>query len=356
MGYPVQIGNTLLPLRFNLILSNDHITGATGKTPTVTIDKNDGLGFVSPIGAVSELGNGIYQVAANASDASIIGPISLHATASGCDPSDETFLVVAYSPSLIPYGLTPSSSTISVESMITSVLKRINVLQAGETISAEDLADGFQRFGDFIDGLANERLMMYQMVRSTWTLNATKGVPGNPYTVGPSGDVNIARPIWIDHVNYNDTSQTPTLERPLSLITSDAYAAIPLKTLTSPLPGMVYYEPSFPTGSLYIWMVPTSSTLQGVIYAPTAVVRYGSPSDLIALPPGYNRFLRDNLALEFWPEWRENVPVDPTLVQSAMESKKQIKTANLRQLDLSIDPALLIRRGVRYSIYSDTSF
>ena len=99
--------------------------------------------------------------------------------------------------------------------------------------------------------------------------------------------------------------------------------------------------------------MPTQSNLQGVIYAPTATARFGATSDIIALPPGYNRFLRDNLALECWPEWRESVPVDPLLIKSAEESKRAIKLANVRMSDLAVDPALLGHRGLRYSIQSD---
>jgi hypothetical protein len=95
VSYQLPQENTSLPLRFLLVLASDHITGATGKTPTVTIAKNDGAGFVTPAGAVAELGNGWYAVAPNASDASEIGPLTLHATATACDPSDEEFVVVA---------------------------------------------------------------------------------------------------------------------------------------------------------------------------------------------------------------------------------------------------------------------
>ena len=88
MAYAIELGNTTQPLRFLMVLSADHVTGATGLTPTVTIAKNDGLGFASPLGAVSELGSGWYSVAANATDANTLGPISLHATGAGADPAD----------------------------------------------------------------------------------------------------------------------------------------------------------------------------------------------------------------------------------------------------------------------------
>lgn len=337
-----------------LVLTSDHITPATGKTPTVTIAKNDGVGFVTPSGSVSELGNGWYAVAPNATDASTLGPITLHATASGCDPSDEEFVVVNYSPTATTPTATPSTTTISVGDLITAALRRINVLQAGEPPTPDDFADGMLRFGDLIDALGIEPLTIYQVARTTWTLTSSKGYPGSPYTVGPSGDLNIARPMPnnIHAWAYQDTSVTPTQEYALWNLTEQAYRAIPQKTLTSPLPNSAYYEPTYPTGSLYLWQVPTKSQLQGVLYALTAIPVFGATSDLIALPPGYRRMLRDNLAVEFWPEYREGSPIDPELMRIAMESKALVKASNVRMTDLRLDPAVT-RRGGWYDINSD---
>ncbi len=95
--YEVKQSSTTRALLFQLISSSDHITGATGVTPTVTLSKN-GASFASPSGAVSEVGSGWYKVAGNATDSGTLGPLALHATGSGCDPCDALFQVVAYDP------------------------------------------------------------------------------------------------------------------------------------------------------------------------------------------------------------------------------------------------------------------
>ncbi len=97
MGISLKQSQTARPLVFNLRLSSDHVTGATGKSPTVTLSKN-GAAYASPAGAVTEIGNGDYKVAANATDANTLGGLRLYATAAGCDPAFETFEVVAYNP------------------------------------------------------------------------------------------------------------------------------------------------------------------------------------------------------------------------------------------------------------------
>jgi hypothetical protein len=110
MEYPIQQGQTTVPLVFLLISTTDHITGLTGASPAVTISKN-GAAFAVPAGAVTEIGNGWYKVAPNATDAGTLGPLALHATAAGADPCDVDFLVVAYSPYTTSLGLSLAKGT-----------------------------------------------------------------------------------------------------------------------------------------------------------------------------------------------------------------------------------------------------
>lgn len=96
-GYAIQQSTAIQPLIFLLVQSSDHITPLTGATPTVLLSKSGGA-FAAPAGAVTEIGDGWYQVAANATDSGTLGPLVLHATAASGDPCDAVFPVVAYNP------------------------------------------------------------------------------------------------------------------------------------------------------------------------------------------------------------------------------------------------------------------
>jgi len=86
------------PLFFFLTATADHIAGLTGATATVTISKN-GAAFGAPAGAVTEIANGWYQVAGNATDTNTLGDILLHATAASADPCDMVVAqVMAFNP------------------------------------------------------------------------------------------------------------------------------------------------------------------------------------------------------------------------------------------------------------------
>jgi hypothetical protein len=120
-GYDVLQGSASYPLVFLLVSSSDHISPLTGATPTVTLSKN-GAAFAAPSGLVSEIGSGWYKVAGNGTDTGTLGPLLLHATATGADPSDCLFPVVAYNPqSASNLGLTNLTVPLTAAQIATGV-------------------------------------------------------------------------------------------------------------------------------------------------------------------------------------------------------------------------------------------
>ena len=67
--------STSYPMNFFMADSTDHIAGKTGLEPTVTISKNGGA-FAAAAGAVTEIGNGWYSLAGNATDRNTLGEFS----------------------------------------------------------------------------------------------------------------------------------------------------------------------------------------------------------------------------------------------------------------------------------------
>jgi hypothetical protein len=238
--------------------------------------------------------------------------------------------------------------------LVEASLKRLRVVMAGGTPSAEDQADAFTRLNSLVRSWSLQPGTIHQVVRTTWTITASQA----SYTVGTSGNVAITRPASpsaINGVTVQDTSQSPVLEYPaVTPMDEDAYMAIPQKALTSTLPTSWYYAPTTPTGTLYPIPIPTSTTLQGVIYVPTPVAEFAALSTTIFLPDGYDLALTENLAVLLAPEF--GVPLDPVLVQSARESKRAIvnRTARVGTMDLSAVAGLFGRHGGHSDIYSGT--
>lgn len=225
---------------------------------------------------------------------------------------------------------------------ITAALQDLGIYEAGNTPAAEDSALALARVNEWIDGLANENLTIYTITRTTWTITSAAS-----YAVGSGSTVNVVRPISpqaIHNIGFQDTSVSPTLERLLGpCLTDDAYAAIPQKALTSPYPQFFYYNPTLPTGTLIPYPIPTSTTLQGVLYTETALTQFAALSTTFTLPPGYARFFRTNLTLEIAGAFQATP--SPALVQAAQESKAAIKRTNTRRLDMSSDPRAFVTRS-----------
>jgi len=159
--------------------------------------------------------------------------------------------------------------------------------------------------------------------------------------------------VFVQDVRFQDTSQDPDLEMGLSMLTDQAYANIPQKALTGTFPTSVYYNPTFSTGfaTLTFWPVPTSSTLQGVLYAPATLSQVSALSTTVLLQPGYQWFLQEQLAVFLAPEF--GVPVSPELRESAREAKANIKRANIRIVEQATWVGNLL--GGRYQPYDINS-
>lgn len=235
-----------------------------------------------------------------------------------------------------------------VRNIVADALRELGVLAAGEVATADDALSGLAALNRLVDQWAAERLMIYQQTRTVGTV--TSGT--QTYTVGTGGVVNVARPVYLDWVRFQDTSESPTQEYPLTELTDDAWAQVAQKTLTATLPIYYYYNPTFATGTISLWPVPTSTTLQLVVYAPQQVAEFAGLNTAISLPPGYRRMLVKNLALEMAPSYER--PAQPELIQQAIESKTVVKRANTRIRDLSFDPGVLMNNGRYFDINTGT--
>jgi hypothetical protein len=120
MSYEIKQSSTQSALLFFLTLSSDHVSPATGLSPTVTISKN-GAAFASPSGAVTEIANGWYKVAGNATDTNTLGPLALHASVATADNCDLVVAnIVAYNPQDSMLGVLTTQMSESYAAMSTA--------------------------------------------------------------------------------------------------------------------------------------------------------------------------------------------------------------------------------------------
>lgn len=342
MGYSVAQNNTTEPLLFLLVSSSDHISPLTGATPTVTLSKNGGA-FAAPVGAVSEVGSGWYAVAANALDANTLGPLVLHATATGADPADDQYEVLDPTDRSATVPGVPTTGVVSFTggSLIAGAMRLLGALGAGETLDSDLAATGLEVLNELLDGWQTQALLLYsdQRVVLTWTAGQSS------LTIGRVGaDLTEDRPLTIKAAGFLLASG---YEYPMRVLTLGAWANVVNKDFGATYPRGVYYEPTFPNGTLYLWPVPQGS-ISLVLYVGAQLGAVQNLTDLYQLPPGYLRALRYNLADALGAELGLAVPA--RVAQMANDAKADIKRQNLRLADLSSrDVATLGMGGRRLS-------
>ncbi len=232
----------------------------------------------------------------------------------------------------------------TAQNLIDRAMRLIGALESGESATATESADALTALNAMIESWQTERLVVFAYVDTAFTL-----VGGDAsYTVGPSGNFNLTpRPAKLENcfVRYG------TVDYPVQVVEQEQWFSIPDKTVTGDIPEYAYYEPTLPTGTLQVWPVPSvGNSLHIVTWSPVSTLAALSTS--VTLPPGYERALTYNLAVEIAPEF--GTEASPSVQQIAVESKAAIKRINNRKMLTTTEiPDML---GGNYDIYADREF
>jgi hypothetical protein len=232
--------------------------------------------------------------------------------------------------------------------LVTSTLRLIGVLASEETPSAADVRDCLFTANALIDGWGLQPLTMTTRARYVLDLVADQA----DYTVGLAGELPIAPPVRFAQINLIQATNTPPNEIPLQPLTYDAYQALLIKTLTSPLPTQWYFDRTTAAmATLSLWPTPTDSDLELALYTNVPTSQFDDADTVVELPWGYFKALRYTLALELAPEY--GVTPRPDVTAIASDSLSRLKASNVVMVDLAVDLGLHNRRRGNYNILTD---
>lgn len=234
----------------------------------------------------------------------------------------------------------------TVNDLVTSALQRLGVLAEGEVANAAQANDGLVALNDLIDQWKAERLNIYQLVTTTFPI-----VPSQAsYTVGTGGQINIDRPNFLDHVSFTDTTTTPNVYISVDPLTDDAWTSLAVPGMLGAIPRLYWWQTTYPLGKLWLWPIPTGTTLVGGVDVQSAISEFAALTTTVALPPGYRRMLRSNLALDLAADY--GVQPSPSLIKAAQDSLAVVKRSNVKMMDVSFSADQLIgNSGGSWSIY-----
>jgi hypothetical protein len=220
--------------------------------------------------------------------------------------------------------------------LIRSAMSKIGKLAAGETPSAEDIDVCVDRLNSLLGSFENENLFNYTATETTATLPAST----TSRTIGLAAQINVARPVELLPGCFSRVDNT---DYPMEVISRQEYNEISTKTLIgSVAPSVCFYDGDMTAPKVYFWPYATNS-VELHILTPTAPGAVADQNTVFNFPPGYQRMVENNLALEISPDF--NINPTPFLVAMAASTKRLLKRTNHKVGQLQVNYPEPYQRG-----------
>lgn len=209
--------------------------------------------------------------------------------------------------------------------IITKALQKIGAVTKTESVSADEASDGLSSLNGLISSWANDSLLVHGRSWETFTLTAGDG----EYTIGPTADFPTTRPVSLvaSYVRDADT------DYPLQVISDESYTLFIQSKSDSGVPDVINLDNAYPTSKIRLYPVP-DRTYTLFLLSEKPLTTLGL-DDTISLPPGWERALIYNLAIEIAPEYGQQI--DQVMYQIALEAKASIKRAVARSRPLDVN-------------------
>jgi hypothetical protein len=227
----------------------------------------------------------------------------------------------------------PAPLTYKALDLITDAFIEIGACPPGESPSPEEQQWGLRKLNDLIDEWQARKPFVYSYVYSVFTLVA--GL--SPHTIGPSGLATFStgtqpRPVRLESSALLLNISPGQVDFLMNIRDHVWWAENQVKSIQTSVPTDVYYDPTFPDGSLYFWPVPNIDYQvrlqfwQMVAQFVTIQDPIGGPGGPNTLPPAWRAALKLSLAEMLLPG--SNREANPVLIRRAIEARKALFSAN----------------------------
>jgi asparagine N-glycosylation enzyme membrane subunit Stt3 len=206
----------------------------------------------------------------------------------------------------------------TANSIINRAMRIARVIGKGETLDADEAADGLVALNSMLDSWQIDRLYVYQIRAESFTWAANQ----QSRTVYASGNFATDVPT---QVSDDCTFTSNGVEYPAKLIDVDMWSSIPVKTTTSTLPWYLYVEYGSDRVTLYTYPIP-SADITFTLRSTKRLQSFSALTDTLTLPSGYEEAITFNLAERFGTEFGKELL--PAAQRTAINSRKNLKRVN----------------------------
>jgi hypothetical protein len=261
--------------------------------------------------------------------------------------------------------LSETAIAYSFEDIATDAAIEVNISAPGEIVDPDVLQWIFRKGNYMLDSWATTKKFAYASVFTDYTLPVN--LPVQPdgsaaATIGPAPGATYAavqRPVKILSASAIINNTTPPVLAPISIETNQWWAGVTLPGISSMYPTNLFYNPTFPNGTLYLW--PISNTAFGlrletwvqILQFDSITDPVGGPQSSTTVPPGYRAAMMLSLAEMLGGTPSPSLRADAAAARAAVFTNNA-ETANISTLDSGMPGTQEGRRSTTFSYRTRT--
>ena len=171
----------------------------------------------------------------------------------------------------------------------------------GATVPSDMVAGGDLSGTGIADGTT---IVSFNSGAGTVTMSANATLSPGAQQIGYTipGDFKIARPLRVRQSFTRITTQASGLDYQISVIDEDTYNRIGYKGIAAPWPIVMWYNPTYPLGTLKFYQNPSQAG-ELHLFSDNILTTFADLTQQVEMPQGYTRWIKRALGRELAPEY-----------------------------------------------------
>lgn len=189
------------------------------------------------------------------------------------------------------------------DELIKASLRLLGVGHRGESVPADEINDAVEALQIMLKAWQADGLQLWKRDEQSITLTGSKRV----YTLGPTGDIVMQRPLRLLEVVRRDSSN---IDVPLNKLSKNEYYGLANK-FSEGIPVSYHFDPQLDNSELTLWQVPSTATaaeytIEIVYHRPFEDM--DSTTNNFDCPVEWLEAIKFGLALRLAPEYGVDLP------------------------------------------------